>query len=1076
MQCSPIRGASAQRWLGVVVTALAVCLAAACGGGSGSGAPAGNPIGSTTSNPASTTGTTASTGSSGSTGTSSTGASGTSAPGDAAAARIAAALQAGDSNLLKAEDAAAVIAAANASFQQTARTQKALLDAFYVNDSTRFELIRESYMVQPPPTMLDQTFPLVVGDKGNVLASVSTVGGGRIAGYGYDILSGFDKSNTVQGTSRSNQDAHRPVFKRVLAWLVANDAARDLTAQLPSSLAIAWGSLPTASQAAYFDGTSAIKIRKPYAVAGMEALGVKFNNLNCDPLSAPIADCAAKAQLVVIGAIDRRAGVDLATQLARIRAIVQAKIPLLYLNAHPDGGAANDYARAAFADDYPRLTALGFAAGDEPDRRNYYALDQVAEGLSLAALKARTSVYADVVARISNNNFTSYNWADCPNQDKCSKPAAFVAELEAPMDLLRNTINGLNTAGINIFDNAANSKSLPLWVLWADTYRKNIVYPIDKSANQADFQRAYLADSLVAYVRPAGSAQTDLGNFLGKEVSSVTGSADFETLTVTLPGSDGYTAIGRFALPGQPVTVQLLSPAPAGVFNYFFNTAIEGTTKYLNAAVDSNGNQLPGTGYRRPLYLNSPDFLLSAQSSTVVSPYGGPILLRFSGAQDASISVRIKGAARHPFYDTTQGTPDAAAFFSDVKSTKLGWLEIKTPGMEIHSLASMAFSFLSPKPGDTATTAYPNPKSAYYSNQGGINMAKYLDEAKHFVMDDAYQLAGFQSRGLLLPTGVSTFCADKGWDCTNASLHKPPTALHYHIDFAAVCGSMCSTNPITSNAAFDPRGWGESHELGHRLQALYVYGGMSSEVSNNIFPLHKRWRLLRELGRDAIGYENGLGETQTVFDMLKAASKLAPADQVATIKAQLWTDASYAAQNRARLYFYVQWVLIYYEALKAKNSTWTDAQLWSQAWDIFPLLYLQQRQIAGLTAANWDANEVKFGFAANEPYLATRLSDTLSYHDYLLTALSFITGRNQSTLFNMWGIQTSATAQAQVASKNYSLQPAKFYAVVCSDDFRSYQAVDMTAAQPALPWVGAFSSASANLAACNAATARLPAP
>ncbi|NBT91930.1 MAG: hypothetical protein EBT37_04665, partial [Betaproteobacteria bacterium] len=379
----------------MVVAALAMCLAVGCGGGS-----------------------------TGSTGTSSTGSSGTSAAGDAAAARIAAALQAGDSNLLKAEDAAAVIAAAHTSFQQTARTQKALLDAFYVNDSTRFELIRDSYMVQPPPTMLDQTFPLVVGDKGNVLASVSTVGGGRIAGYGYDILSGFDKSNTVQGTSRSNQDAHRPVFKRVLAWLVANDAARDLTAAAPSSLAIAWGSLPLASPAAYLDSNASTKLRKPAAVAGMEALGVKFNNLNCDPLSAPMADCAAKAQLVVIGAIDRRAGVDLATQLARIRAIVQAKIPVLYLNAHPDGGAANDYARAAFVDDYPRLTALGFAAGDEPDRRNYYVLDQVAEGLGLAALKARTSVYADVVARISNNNFTSYNWADCPNQDKCSKPAA----------------------------------------------------------------------------------------------------------------------------------------------------------------------------------------------------------------------------------------------------------------------------------------------------------------------------------------------------------------------------------------------------------------------------------------------------------------------------------------------------------------------------------------------------------------------------------------------------------------------------------------------------------------------------
>ena len=69
-----------------------------------------------------------------------------------------------------------------------------------------------------------------------------------------------------------------------------------------------------------------------------------------------------------------------------------------------------------------------------------------------------------------------------------------------------------------------------------------------------------------------------------------------------------------------------------------------------------------------------------------------------------------------------------------------------------------------------------------------------------------------------------------------------------------------------------------------------------------------------------------------------------------------------------------------------------------------------------------------------------------------MTALSQITGRNQATLFNMWGVQTNATAQTAIASKNYATQDPHFYAVVCSDDFRSYQRVDMSIATPTLKW------------------------
>jgi hypothetical protein len=1042
----------AKRWLGVLVAALAVSLVAGCGDGSGAGA-------TVDSQPTS----------------------------NLSAARMVAAMQAGDSSVLKAEDAATLINLASANYQAALTSHPNFLAGFYQGLSTKFDLIKDSTMIQPALVPMENVFPLVIGDKGNVLASLSTVGGGRIAGYGYDILSGFDLTkNRIKGWTTdtpsvemdARQTNHQLVFKRVLAWLVSADPLKNLSTPNSSKLKVAWASLPTSSTGMYTDKVTKVKVNLPYAADGLAALNIAFTNSECDPLIAPVADCAALADLVVIGAVDERAGVDLTTQLARLQEIIQKKIPLLYLNAHPRWESANSYARATWIQDHPRLNAMGFASSDQTDRRNYYVLDSVGIDLTADQLKSRNDpLNANLLARIASNSFSAqYDWSQCSYDSACIKPQGFIDEIETPLKKIKAVLDDLNKNGKSVFDPQSGSKTLQQLVLWADAYRKSIVYPINKLTQAAEFQKAYIADALVAYVRKAGSAQTDLGNFLSKDVATVTGSASFETIAVTIPGSDGYTAIGRFALPGQALTVQFVNTPQSGTYKYFLNTAIEGTTKYLSAPVDGNGKNLPDTGYRRPRLLQSPDLLLSTQSLTIVSPYGGTILLRFANTTDKTVTLRIKGAARHPFYDTTQGTPDAAAFFRDANTTKLGWIEIKTPGLEIHSVASMALNFLSPKAGDSAATVYPNPNSAYYSRQGGIDMAKYLDEAKRYVMEDAYQMAGFQSRDLFLNLSVQAFCNANSWDCTS-SVHTPPVSKHFHSDFEAVCGLMCSSDPITSGEAFDPRGWGESHELGHNLQSLRIYGGITREVSNNIFPLHKKWRMFRELGRDAIAYSNQLGETQAVFDIINNASKLARDDQVAQVKAQLWTNAvTDYEQNRSRLYFYVQWVLIYYEALQSKAPTLTASQRWDQAWDVFALLYLHQRQVKNLNADNWDANKAKFGFAADEPFLATRFDTISNYHDYLLTALSFITGRNQSNLFNMWGIETSADARRRLSSKSYPDQPANFYAVVCSDDFRSYQSVDMTANQPAFPWVGAFDSATANLNACNLATTGLGAP
>jgi hypothetical protein len=574
--------------------------------------------------------------------------------------------------------------------------------------------------------------------------------------------------------------------------------------------------------------------------------------------------------------------------------------------------------------------------------------------------------------RINAHNFDPYGFDSCDG-DNCWNTsggsvlaplaAKFRAEIDAPSKAVADILKQFNNQGVNIFDNAQNAQTIPLLVLWADLYRKNnIRYPITKSGghnadyqtsknghNYADFQTAYFADALLAYVRSASTAQTDLGNFLGSGAHAVSPSSDFEDVDVTLPirpSGEFDTAIGRFALPGKPVTIRFKNAPHEGKFSVYLNVASAGQTKLWADPFIDDHTPNPNLGYRRPRNPRSDTVPISTQAITIVSPYGGALQLRFKGATDTTLTVQVKGVAKHPFYDTTQGTPDAAAFFSAVESSPLGWLEIKTPGIEIHSQIKMANDFLHPKAGNTS--AAPNPGKPYYDSQRAmVDMGKYLDETKTYVMEDAYRLAGFPARGLELNDYVSKFCNDHAWNCTDASLHRPPGVQHYLQDVAADCGWMCSGYPITSAEAFNPRGWGESHELGHNLQSFHAYGGMSAEDSNNIFPLHKNWRLRRELGRTALGYGGPIGAVQTVFDRLKDVwnDQQYPTQQGKRdrVKAVLWTDPSYAAQSGERLYFYIQWVLIHYEVLKSQNPSWTATKAWDHAWDIYTLLYLHER-------------------------------------------------------------------------------------------------------------------------------------
>ena len=816
------------------------------------------------------------------------------------------------------------------------------------------------------------------------------------------------------------------------------------------------------------------KVFQPFAVAGMKALNIGFTNLNCDPLSAPLKDCAQQAQLVVIGGIDNSKKDILPTQLDRIKEIVAAKIPILYLNSHASGGAANDYASGSYDEDFPRLKAMGFANGALPDKSNFYISDFVSKDLSLDVMNKRADfLNSDFLNRIKSGNFREdYDWYECVSDDDCILPTDFINDIVKPLRKLKTQLDSLNTKGQNLFDPNIQNKTLQLLVLWADAYRQTITYPLNKNKDPMKFQMAYIADSLVAYVRDKGAAQTNMGNFLDASVKDVPVSESFETIEVTLIGKSGFTSIGRFAAPGKAFQILLLPP-PDGNFKFKLNSMNTGTTKNYESPVSQvNGKDtdMPDSGYRRPEYLMSPEFPLTNQALNIVSPYGGTLQLVFSGTTAKKVTLQIKGTAKTPFYDTTQGQASASSFYRDMTSNKLGWLEIKTPGMEIHSITVRATSALLPPASETAATRlkYPDFSKPYYSLADGILMSKYLSEAKKYVIEDAYRLAGLTTGGLDLNQRVKNFCEINQWNCIDEKIHQPKEIQHFHVDIRSELGSMSSGNPIHSSAGFNPRGWGESHEVGHNLQEFNVYGGISLEVSNNIFPLHKKWRMRMSLTRKEIGYSNELSDTQMVFDLLKNTyiSSLSPQEKINKVKDELWSKPQYAAQNRLRLYFYLQWPLIYAEIIKNQNPDMNEADAIEAGWDIFTLMYLNLREVEAVSDADWPSVKARLGFSTYNSKPSTAITSSLAinlHHDYLLALLSMITGRDQTPIFDFWGIQTTQAGRNQVAAyrdrngQALSSQAVTFYATRCYDDLRGYKSLDMTTpAGRSFPWPDEF--------------------
>ncbi|TER33348.1 hypothetical protein IPC36_17270 [Pseudomonas aeruginosa] len=873
-----------------------------------------------------------------------------------------AALVSGDSSQLT--DSHLVALRLQQQVERIRQTRTQLLDGLYQNLSQAYDPGAASMWVLPANP--DNTLPFLIGDKGRVLASLSLEAGGRGLAYGTNVLTQLSGANA----------AHAPLLKRAVQWLVNGD--------------------PGAATAKDFK-VSVVGVDKTATLNGLKSAGLQPADAACNALTD--ASCASTSKLLVLGN-----GASAASLSATVRARLQAGLPILFV--HTNGWNQSSAGQQI-------LSGLGLQEG--PYGGNYWDKDAVPSSRTRARSVELGGAYGQdpaLVQQIVDGSWrTDYDWSKCTSyvgRTTCDDLPG-LSDFSKRVDVLKGALDAYNQKAQNLFA-LPGTTSLRLWLLWADAVRQNIRYPMDKAADTARFQETFVADAIVGYVREAGAAQKELGSYAGQRQQSMPVSGSEETLTLTLPSAQGFTAIGRMAAPGKRLSIRIEDAGQASLA-VGLNTQRIGSTRLWNTRQ-----------YDRPRFLKSPDIKLQAnQSVALVSPYGGLLQLVYSGATPGqTVTVKVTGAASQPFLDIQPGEDSSQAiadFIQALDADKADWLEIRSGSVEVHAKVEKV-------------------RGSIDKDYGG-DVQRFIRELNEVFIDDAYTLAGFAIPNQAKTPAIQQECAARGWDCDSETLHKLPGTQHINVDQYAQCGGGCSGNPYDQTWGLNPRGWGESHELGHNLQVnrLKVYGGRSGEISNQIFPLHKDWRVLREFGQNLddtrVNYRNA-------YNLIVAGR--AEADPLAGVYKRLWEDPGTYALNGERMAFYTQWVH-YWADLKNDPL---------QGWDIWTLLYLHQRQV---DKSDWDANKAALGYGtyAQRPGNSGDASST-DGNDNLLLGLSWLTQRDQRPTFALWGIRTSAAAQAQVAAYGFAEQPAFFYANNRTNEYSTVKLLDMSQGSPAWPF------------------------
>lgn len=855
--------------------------------------------------------------------------------------RIEQALLAGDSHLLQAEDQTELLQSATQLIQQTRLQQQRLL-AQLLDDSTAAALDFGNNSQRVSPLLSTSASPLLVANNGNVLASMATAQNGRALAYGKDLM------GQLATASGANQ-AQLPLFRRSFTWLATGKAQGPL----PVTLRMAAQNYSQAS------------------VTNLVArLGSKAEMVNC-AITDPANRCWESIDVFVFGQ-DTPFSASLSNQVSRY---LQAGKGVIYLHSNWGDSAGGRQV----------LQAMGMELGGYAG--NYWA---PADGYQIGGRSAaqqrqaadRLGAHESVLAALKNGSSADFSTD---------------TSLISALDGIRNDLLGQEGQGINLF--ADNYYLKPYMaahrrlVLWADLARRQVDYARVRRSDASTFLRTMAADTLSYAVREHESTPLNFADWMPKASTSLATSDSWETIEVTIAQADGRTAIGRGAVPGKTVQVQIVDAADAGLALRVGN-------------IRTRGNPLAQENYTRPRFPDGHQARLAkGQTLSYTTAWGGPLFLNYSGAKAGSVvTLRVRGSVKYAHFDFTRN-PGAQEIDEAVQALQrgdFGWQTSKMVGGEVQQTIGYA-------------------KSAIGSHYPRTYVVERL---KGMIFDSNHLANGYNN--MSASANVNNVCAMLGWDCSG-SIQRAPGVQHF-VGWLAACGFLCSGNPSDGAAGLAP-GWGWWHELGHNTVMRHMTlltdtdgqggknpgGGCPVECDNNILANASALRQYAITN----GAENNSGERidhkKLYLDIQAARATGKSGDALqADMFQRFWTAAKKSDNAMRAVHF--QLAFIY-----TKERLGQGQPQPADVIDFLGMLGRGERLI--FNDAYWTANRNALGMGS---YTKREISN----HELLYVLSSRIIGRDMRQVFAHYGIPLSSTALDSIAAHGMPQLSPEFYAMV----------------------------------------------
>ncbi len=641
------------------------------------------------------------------------------------------------------------------------------------------------------------------------------------------------------------------------------------------------------------------------------------------------------------------------------------------------------------------------------------------EATSLEEMKAYQAEI-NLLEHLWNQNFSSVDLSVCDN-NHCQDSPQLTEELLRISQWWQESLTAIDTEmeqSLFISDETAVEKSadtgmdiIKLQILLGDSLRQTIQYPVNPHNDFQAFAAAYLADNLNFYHREHAPMQPDLGDFVyqhdaSSKLDSLELVAQLSDKTVNanyisqLDKQNSLTRLtGYYLLPGSRIRLTRRDSHHSDEVYAVINSQSRGNTHEYK--VSSQGV----SDYQRPLYLQSPAFLLPKAEPVVLStPYGGTLLIE-QPVGEGEISIDIEGVYSYPFLADFNDLEQVDRFTAELASSPIKWLGIKSDVVELNAPKDLIEPTLNDAP--------------YFGD-----VVLYMEDIRQYLFKGAYELAGYVdsdvSVGLNQTKGVTNTCLQLGWDCSDSDIHRTPKVQRINVDYNPRCGAACSGNPFDVTS-LNPLGRLESHELGHELQIerMHIVDSNGSkttgETTNLLFERYKAWQYYQgKANAEQIPINEIRG--RNTFLMLQCAQR--GSNVFNTMQAVLWQPSGTYTNAAERLNFYGQLVM------KADRE---QASLGFTGWDIITLLYKHDRLLRDASRhANSTERLAKLDALGFNLYSASEAT-LIDGNDYLLIVTSILFKQDMTTYFETWGIALSDKAKQQVNEFKYPNAALEYY-------------------------------------------------